>query len=402
MNKMNIAVCFGSRSVEHDVSVISALQVMEAVEAAGHTVIPLYISRDGLWYTGAALRDTQTFREFNPMGKDIQRVILDISSGSGDIWGWPIQKTGLFGKLPDPIAHIECVIPAFHGMNGEDGTIQGLFEMAGIPYASSGVLGSSIGMDKIAMKLLLRGAGYPVLDFIWFTREMLESDREAVLERAEKEIHYPMFVKPSALGSSIGVSKVKNREELEKAVDLAASYDHRILVEVGIEHPVEINCAAVGYGCNVETSVCEMPVSSSDDAFLSFWEKYLRNSSTKGGQTGGMKSLSRVLPAPIDGALTERIQKMTREIFTLLDFRGTVRMDFIMDQNDVLYVNEPNTIPGSFAFYLWKAAGLNFPDLVDRMIEDALNAYADKNRSVYAYDSNILSKVRAGIKGSKA
>lgn len=402
MERMNIAVCFGSRSVEHDVSIISALQLMEAVEAAGHTVIPLYVSRDGLWYTGDALRSVEAFREFNPMGKDIQRVILDISAGSGELWGWPLQKTGLFGKLPDPVAHIDCVIPVFHGMNGEDGTIQGLFEMAGIPYASSGVLGSSVGMDKIAMKQLLRGAGFPVLDFIWFTRDQLEHDRLLIIERAEKEIRYPMFVKPACLGSSIGVSKVDDREELDKALTLAASYDRRILIEVGIDHPVEINCAAVGYGEKVSASVCEMPVSASDDAFLTFWEKYLRNSGTKGGQSGGMKSLSRMLPAPIEAGLTKRIQQMTIDIFKLLDFKGTVRVDFILDQNDVLFVEEPNTIPGSLAFYLWKAAGINFPDLVDRMIESAMEAFADKNRSIYAYDSTILQKVTAGVKGSKS
>ena len=401
MEKMNIAVCFGSRSVEHDVSVISALQLMEAAEAAGHTVIPVYISREGLWYTGNALRQVETFREFNPMGKEVQRVILDISSGSGDLWAWPLQKTGLFGRLPDPVAHIDCAIPVFHGMNGEDGTIQGLFEMAGIPYASSGVLGSSVGMDKIAMKQLLRGAGFPVLDFIWFTRDQLEKDRLKIVERAEQEIRYPMFVKPASLGSSIGVYKALNREELEKALALAASYDRRILIEVGIEHPVEINCAAVGYGENVQSSVCEMPVSASDDSFLTFWEKYLRNNGAKGPQSHGMKSLSRVLPAPIDAGLTHRIQQMTVDIFKLLDFRGTVRVDYILDHNDILYVEEPNTIPGSMAFYLWKAAGINFPELVDRLIESAMQAFADKNRSVYAYDSTILQKVTAGAKGSK-
>jgi D-alanine-D-alanine ligase len=286
-------------------------------------------------------------------------------------------------------------------MNGEDGTIQGLFEMAGIPYASSGVLGSSVGMDKIAMKQLLRGAGFPVLDFIWFTRDQLEKDRLKIVERAEQEIRYPMFVKPASLGSSIGVSKAVNREELEKALALAASYDRRILIEVGIEHPVEINCAAVGYGENVQSSVCEMPVSASDDSFLTFWEKYLRNNGAKGPQSHGMKSLSRVLPAPIDAGLTHRIQQMTVDIFKLLDFRGTVRVDYILDHNDILYVEEPNTIPGSMAFYLWKAAGINFPELVDRLIESAMQAFADKNRSVYAYDSTILQKVTAGAKGSK-
>ena len=401
MGKMNIAVFFGSRSCEHDVSIVSALQLIEAAKAAGFNVTPVYISRDGLWYTGEPLEQIETFRDFNPMTKGITRVTLDVTANAGDLWAWPPQRAGLFAKVPTPVAHIDCAIPVFHGWHGEDGTIQGLFEMANIPYASTGVLGSAIGMDKIAMKLLLRGAGYPVLDFVWFTREQLKKERQAVIERVEKEIKYPAFIKPAALGSSIGVSRAKNREELERALDMAASYDRRILVEVGVVHPVEINCAAMGYGEDVRASVCEMPVPSSNDTFLDFWQKYLRNASTKGEDSRGMKSLSRVVPAPIGDELTGRIQTMTCDIFKLLDCCGTVRVDFILDQNDMLFVNEPNTIPGSLAFYLWKASGLDFPKLIEKMVEDALRAHADKNSSVFAYDSSILKKVAAGTKGSK-
>ena len=401
MDKMNIAVFFGSRSCEHDVSIVSALQLIEAAKAAGFNVTPVYISRDGLWYTGEPLEQIETFRDFNPMTKGITRVTLDVTANAGDLWAWPPQRAGLFAKVPTPVAHIDCAIPVFHGWHGEDGTIQGLFEMANIPYASTGVLGSAIGMDKIAMKLLLRGAGYPVLDFVWFTREQIKKDRKAVVERVEKEIKYPAFIKPAALGSSIGVSRAKNRDELERALDVAASYDRRILVEVGVNRPVEINCAALGYGEDVRASVCEMPVPSSNDTFLDFWQKYLRNASTKGEDSRGMKSLSRVVPAPIGEELTGRIQTMTCDIFKLLDCRGTVRVDFILDQNDMLFVNEPNTIPGSLAFYLWKACGLDFPKLIEKMVEDALRAHADKNSSVFAYDSSILKKVAAGTKGSK-
>ena len=402
MNKMNIAVLFGSRSCEHDVSIISAMQLMEAAKTAGFTVTPIYISRDGMWYTGDALFNVETFREFNPMGKGITRINLDVSANAGDVWAWPPQRAGIFAKVPAPIAHIDCAIPVFHGLHGEDGSIQGLFEMANIPYASSGVLGSSVGMDKIAMKQMLRGAGYPVLDFVWFTRDQLKSDREAVIAKVEKKIKYPAFVKPAALGSSIGVSRATNREELQKALDVAASYDRRILVEVGINHPVEINCAALGYGEDVRASVCEMPVPTADGSFLTFWEKYLRNAGTKGNEASqGMKSLSRVVPAPIGEELTGRIQKMTTEIFKLLDCRGTVRIDFILDEFDMLYVNEPNTIPGSLAFYLWKECGVSFPLLVEKMVEDALRAHADQDSSVYAYDSTILQKVAAGAKGAK-
>jgi len=401
MSKMNIAVIFGSRSCEHDVSIISALQLIEAAKTAGYHVIPVYISRDGLWYTGDALFNVETFRDFNPMGKGITRVSLDVSANAGDLWAWPPQRAGLFAKVPAPVAHIDCAIPVMHGLHGEDGTLQGLLEMANIPYASSGVLGSAVGMDKIAMKQMLRGTGFPVLDFVWFTRDQLALEREAIIEKIERKIKYPAFVKPAMLGSSIGVSRANNREELEKAIDLAASYDRRILVEVGVENPVEINCAALGYGEDVRVSVCEMPIPSTGDKFLNFFEKYLRNAGTKGESSRGMKSLARVVPAPIGEDLTARIQKMTKEIFRTLDCRGTVRIDFILDQNDVLYVNEPNTIPGSLAFYLWKECGVSFAKLVDIMVEGALLAHADKNKNVYAFDSTILQKVTSGAKGAK-
>ncbi len=402
MSKLNIAVIFGSRSCEHDVSIISALQLIEAAKTAGFTVIPVYISREGLWYTGEALTQIETFREFNPMGKGITRVNLDVSANAGDLWAWPPQRAGLFAKVPTPVAHIDVAIPVLHGLHGEDGTVQGLLEMANIPYASSGVLGSAVGMDKIAMKQILRGAGFPVLDFVWFTRDMLQTQREAIIERIEKKIKYPVFVKPASLGSSIGVSRAGSREELEKAIDLAAAYDRRILAEVCVAQPVEINCAALGYGEEVKTSVCEMPVPSDGGKFLNFFEKYLRNAGAKGESSRGMKSLSRVVPAPIGDELTGRIQRMTREIFSLLDCRGTVRIDYILDENDMLYVNEPNTIPGSLAFYLWKECGVSFPELVEKMVEDALRAHADQDSSVYAYDSTILQKVTAGAKGAKA
>ena len=390
MSKMNIAVFFGSRSCEHDVSIVSALQCIEATKAAGFNVTPVYISRDGLWYTGEPLENIETFREFNPMTKGITRVTLDVTANAGDLWAWPPQRAGLFAKVPAPLCHIDCVIPVFHGWHGEDGTIQGLLEMANIPYASSGVLGSAIGMDKIAMKQILRGAGFPVLDFVWFTREQLKKERQAVIERVEKEIKYPAFIKPAALGSSIGVSRAKNREELERALDVAASYDRRILVEVGVVHPVEINCAAVGYGEDVRASVCEMPVPSSNDTFLDFWQKYLRNASTKGEDSRGMKSLSRVVPAPIGDELTGRIQTMTCDIFKLLDCCGTVRVDFILDQNDMLFVNEPNTIPGSLAFYLWEKKGIPFEKLLDVMIEEAVSLHQERAKLTYVYRSEVL------------
>ncbi len=401
MSKLNLAVLFGSRSCEHDVSVVTALQLMDAVDREQYDVTPVYISNDGLWYTGEALTKIETFREFNPMKPGITRIIPDVTANAGDLWAWPPQRTGLFARVPVPVAHVDCAIPVFHGLNGEDGTIQGLLEMANIPYTSSGVLGSSVGMDKIAVKLLLRGAGLPVLDFVWLTREQLERSFDEQAARIEEKIGYPVFVKPACLGSSIGITRADTREELEKGLRLAASYDRRILAEAAVSRPTEINCAVVGFGEETEASVCEMPVPSGEHGFLDFWEKYLRNAPAGEGAQRGMKNLSRVVPAPVGERLTEQIQTMSREVFRLLDCKGTVRIDFILDERDVLYVNEPNIIPGSMAFYLWKASGLPFGKLIERMVEDAFRAHAEKQKSVYAYDSGILMNVVSGAKGAK-
>lgn len=391
--KLCVVVLFGGMSSEHEVSCVSAGTFVDNLDPSRYEVLTVGITKEGRWLCTEASSAQMADGSWEELPGNMPCVISPDRADHGMILFAP---SGQVEKL-----HVDVVIPALHGLWGEDGTVQGLLEMANIPYASSGVLGSAVGMDKIAMKQMLRGAGYPVLDYVWLTRDQLKADREAIVERIEREIKYPAFVKPAALGSSIGVSKATNREELDKALDLAASYDRRILVEVGINNPVEINCAALGYGEDVRTSVCEMPVPSTGDKFLNFFEKYLRNVGTKGESSRGMKSLSRVVPAPIGEELTERIQRMTKEIFRLLDCRGTVRIDFILDENDVLYVNEPNTIPGSLAFYLWQECGVSFGKLVEIMVEDALRAHADKNTNVFAFDSTILQKVAAGAKGSK-
>ena len=207
---MNIAVFFGSRSCEHDVSIVSALQCIEATKAAGFNVTPVYISRDGLWYTGEPLENIETFREFNPMTKGITRVTLDVTANAGDLWAWPPQRRGCCQGAGAAVPYRLCDprVPRLARRGRHDSGSAGDGEH---PYASSGVLGSAIGMDKIAMKQILRGAGFPVLDFVWFTREQLKKERQAIIERVEKEIKYPAFIKPAALGSSIGVSRARNR-----------------------------------------------------------------------------------------------------------------------------------------------------------------------------------------------
>ena len=393
--KKQIGVIFGSRSCEREVAIISAVQLMRHADREKYDIIPVYISEDGNWYTGDKLKEIQTYKPFHPDQKGIIRVFPDLSSGSGALL--TVRKdSGLFARERTEIAaRIDAYIIVMHGLNGEDGTLQGLMELINVPYTSTGVAGSALGMDKIMMKQFFQGAGLPVLPGLSFTRSGFSREREAVLNKVEKELGFPVFVKPANLGSSIGVSRADDTESLADSLELAFEYDRRVLVEKGLDRPIELNCSVMGYDDVVEASPIEMPLNN--DEFLDFKDKYLASGGSK-----GMASLHRVLPAPIEEELKNEIQEMSRTIFRMLDCKGVVRIDYMFDKHsEKLYITEINTIPGSLAFYLWENAGIPYSTLIDRMIDFAEKAHADKNQSNYAYSSDILKNVSFGAKGAK-
>ncbi len=397
MSKIQLGVMFGSRSCEHEVSIISAVQLMRAADRQIYDVIPIYISKKGEWFTGDALLEISAYTPFDESRKGVVRVNLDITAGSGALTRLEHGK-GLLGKDREVIvARLDCVIPVFHGMHGEDGTIQGLLELCNIPYASSGVGASAMGMDKVYMKQFFRGAGYPVLPSCWFLRRVWDEDPRAVMDQIEKELSYPVFVKPASLGSSIGVSKAKDRAALEEALKLAFEFDRKVLVEKGLDDPLELNCSVLGYDGKAQASEIEMPVSGGE--LLTFMDKYMAGSSTQ-----GMASLKRVLPAPIEPELRDKIRALSLDIFNDMDCKGVVRIDYMYDAaSDGLYITEINTIPGSLAFYLWEAGGMPYSRLIDEMVRCAMEAQKDKDDSNYAYSSDILSNISLGGKaGSKA
>ena len=393
--KKQIGVIFGSRSCEREVAIISAVQLMRHADREKYDIIPVYISEDGNWYTGDKLKEIQTYKPFHPDQKGIIRVFPDLSSGSGALL--TVRKDfGLFARERTEIAaRIDAYIIVMHGLNGEDGTLQGLMELINVPYTSTGVAGSALGMDKIMMKQFFQGAGLPVLPGLSFTRSGFSRERETVLNKVEKELGFPVFVKPANLGSSIGVSRADDTESLADSLELAFEYDRRVLVEKGLDRPIELNCSVMGYDDVVEASPIEMPLNN--DEFLDFKDKYLASGGSK-----GMASLHRVLPAPIEEELKNEIQEMSRTIFRMLDCKGVVRIDYMFDKHsEKLYITEINTIPGSLAFYLWENAGIPYSTLIDRMIDFAEKAHADKNQSNYAYSSDILKNVSFGAKGAK-
>lgn len=396
MEKTQLGVIFGSRSCEREVCIISAVQLMNHVDPEKYDVIPVYISEQGVWYTGEALRRIETYQHFSADTRGVEQVWLDMTAGSGALLTTRPGK-GLFGK-PETVvvARLQACVVVMHGLNGEDGTLQGMLELANLPYTSTGVAGSAIGMDKIMMKQFFRGADLPILPDCWFTRSMWEKDRAAVLSAVEEKLGYPVFVKPANLGSSIGVSRADDREELADSLDLAFDYDRRVLVEKGLDKPIELNCSVLGYDDDVTASPIEMPISA--DKFLDFKEKYLA-----GGGSKGMASLHRILPAPIPEDMRDRLQQLSCDIFRMMDCKGVVRIDYMWDRaTDQVFITEINTIPGSLAFYLWENAGVKYSELIDRMVACAIRAHEDKNLRNYAYTSDILKNVSlGGAKGAK-
>lgn len=395
MTNIHLGVVFGSRTAEHDISIVTGLQLLENVDTSKYDAYPIYISKTGEWFVGDALRDMKTYENFQPNSKSLTRVYLPPVPGCNGLY--EPSSGGLFQKSKK-VVELDCAILAMHGMHGEDGTLQGLFELADIPYSSSGVTGSAVGMDKIIMKAVFESMGLPVLPSKYYYRSDWKANSKGILTDA-KTLGFPLFVKPANLGSSIGIGRANDETSLENAFEVAFSYDRRVLVEKGLEHPREVNCAAFGFGAECTPSLCEQPVNWSE--FLSFDDKYMRNASSK-----GMQSLARQIPAPISDQMTKAIQDMTCAVFKMFECKGVVRIDYLID-GETVYINEINTIPGSFAFYLFEPMGIRFKDLIDRLVDYAYRAYREKQESVYAFDSDVLKKAALGggvkgmLKGSK-
>jgi D-alanine-D-alanine ligase len=389
---LTIAVIFGGRSVEHDVSIVTAQQIMKAIDPTRYDVVPVYIARDGKWFTGSALHEIANFKDDAILNhKDITPVILSPDVRHHGLLVDPLAR-GFFRR--SRVIRVDVLFPAIHGTHGEDGTLQGLFELADIPYVGFGTLGSALTNDKIMTKQMLRQAGLPVLNDVWFTRSQWQRTPDTVLARIHETFELPIFVKPATLGSSIGVSRVSDPNLLRPSIEIAVNLDRRVIVEPAVADPIEVNCSVIGFDSEIKTSVLEQPLTYTD--FLTYEDKYLAGSK-------GMKSADRVIPAPLNEALTHEIQRLAAEAFKAVDGRGIVRVDFLIERaNRRVFINELNTMPGSLAFYLWRPSGLSEADLIDRLIHYAREAHAEKRRSITDYRTSLLSVAAArGIKGAK-
>ena len=407
-SKIRVGVIFGGRSVENEISVLTAIQAINALDKELYEITPIYISKQGRWYTGNALTDSNNYRHMDSLLASCDEVYLRPIYGDNNLYKVNKPLISYFKQLfnisKDEIAAtLDVILPALHGTNCEDGSFQGAIEMTGIPYAGCNVLASANGMDKITMKMILAESGIPVIDYTWFSDKEWYDAQQSVIERVESKLGYPVIVKPADSGSSVGITAVHNREELIEAVDNAASYSKRIIVEHLVEKLKEINCSVLGNYYDCEASVCEAPIRSGE--ILSYADKYLGGGKgSKGGtkQSQGMRSTLREIPANLPQETTDFIRKSAVETFKALACDGVSRIDFMIDEADgKIYVNEINTIPGSLSFYLWEASGVSFDRLTERLIEIAFQRKRDSSTKITSYKENIFNYQISGAKGAK-
>ena len=399
--KINLAVLFGGRSVEHEVSVISAVQAMASINKEKYNIIPVYMTKKSEFYTSEKMFDINSFKDIPALLAESTECVFVRSEGKVQLVRQKIKKFG-----SNLISDVDIAFPIVHGTNVEDGALQGYLQTLDLPYVGCDVLASAVGMDKYVMKILLKEAGFPVLDCCRFSSYEID-DMDNMIAQVEAKFGYPVIVKPINLGSSVGISKAKDRDGLISSIEEAFQFADRILVEPAVVQLKEINCSVVGDSEAAEASVCEEPVQASSDEILSYDQKYKgdggKNGSKSGGGSKGMATLKRKIPAEITPEQDEFIRKTAVDAFRYLGCNGVTRIDFMIDMaTDKVYINEINTIPGSLAFYLWEPKGVKYPELLERLIQLALKRYRQSEKISYTFDTNILSMGGSfGSKGSK-
>ena len=384
-----VGIILGGKTVEHEVSIITGLQIYDNIDRTKYQPFVIYIDKKGRWNIGESLGDIKTYQKksFEGVTEVIPWQNFD-KKNTLTLHPNPDLKQGLFAKKREKL-EVEVVIPAVHGTNVEDGALQGILESCGVPYCFTGVKASALGMDKVSMKKVFQAENLPMVNHTWFYRSQYRTDQSQYLEKAE-EIGYPLIVKPANLGSSVGINKATNRDELMESIEVAISYDKKILVEQCIENLREINCAVIGYEDDVEASLCEEPIGWED--FLKYEDKYM--SGKKGKGSGEDK---RIIPADLPEEVSQRIRELAKKAFMAIDASGTSRVDFLYDNKNI-YVNEINTIPGSISFYLWEPSGLPFKELITRLIEIAEKKHQDESENIDSYDIDLLNNMAKGAK----
>ncbi|MBO5008361.1 MAG: D-alanine--D-alanine ligase [Clostridia bacterium] len=399
--KIKLAVLFGGKSVEHEISIISAVQAMRYINRDKYDVIPVYITKTNEMYHSEDMVNIEEFSKLKALLKKSRRVTFSVENGRT-----MLVKTHTKAFEKKLVSEIDLAFPIVHGTNCEDGTLHGYLKMMNLPLVGCDITASAIGMDKYYMKTVFKDNGIPVLDCKCFTAKDYNTSADTVAQTIEDTIGYPVIIKPVNLGSSVGISKAANRDELDDALQNAFNFAGKILAERAVENLKEVNCSVLGDIDEAQASECEEPVNS--DKILSYEDKYTSGGKggAKGGSKGGSKgmaSLKRKIPADITPEQRDTIREMAVNAFKCLGCNGIVRIDFMIDKSTgEIFLNEINTIPGSLSFYLWEPLGVKYTELLDRMIQIALKRNREQAEISYAFDTNVLEGVSfGGAKGSK-
>ena len=399
--KIKVGVIFGGESVEHEVSVISAMQAMNKLDQEKYEIIPIYITKDREWYTGEMLKDIDVYQDLSLIKKYGKNVVLYYRDGS-----FVLQKKSFPRTI---VGEVDIVLPVVHGTNVEDGGLQGYLQTIGVPFVGSDVYASVVGQDKVFMKDIWKNAKLPMTDYVWFYDIDYKQDSDEVIKKVEK-LSYPVIVKPATTGSSVGIAVCGNREELVSAIDDAIQYDKKILVEEVVQNLKEVNIAVMGNYEHQKVSEIEEVLSA--NKFLTYADKYIGDGKGKlkgvkapvKGASKGMASANRKLPAELSEKVRKEVEDVACEAFRALGSSGNSRIDFLVDEKtNKVYINEINSIPGSLAFYLWEAKEIDFSTVLDEMINIGVKDYKKRVSKTHSFETNILQGFAAhgGVKGLK-
>lgn len=396
--KIKVGVIYGGCTVEHEVSVITAVQAMQNMNQDKYEIIPIYIGKDRTWNTGKALMEMDVYRDLGLLKKYTKQVVLINKDGR-----FILQNTK--GLIRRDLMELDLAFPMVHGKNVEDGSIQGLLDSIGIPYVGSKVLGAALGQDKVIQKQIMRECNIPTPKYVSFYDFEYLTNTNEITKKVAK-LGYPVIIKPAKLGSSIGISVAHNEMELDHSIMGAIEYDNKVIVEEMIPNLLEVNCGVLGnYEYQEASDIAEM---MTKNAFLTYEDKYIGSGKGKmkgSKKCGGDMSTGEMrIPAHIDDELTKKVKDLTIKTFQALNLSGVARIDFLINrETKEVYVNEPNTIPGSLCFYLWKKGGKNYETLLDDMMMIAIKEFKNESKKVSSFDSNILSTYNGakGLKGAK-
>lgn len=386
---MNLVVLFGGNSVEHEISIISAQQAIASLkDSKKYNLTCVYLSKQGEFYYSDKdlLSDVKNFKDLEQVKKDSKRVTF--IKNKNDVELQLVDKK--FGNRV--ISSVDVVMPIVHGTNVEDGTIAGYFNLLDVPFVFSKHMAAVISQDKVFQKQILEANNIPVVDYTWVYDYEVNLDIDKAMDKVET-LGYPVIIKPNTLGSSVGIQKAKNRDELEIALTEAIKFDNKILVEKMLGKIKEINIGV--RGDYQEQQVSKTEEVGSEDEFLTFSDKYQSGGSKKSGSkqsSAGMASLDRIIPANVETSEIELIENIAKKTFSVVGNSGLIRIDFIKDlTTNTIYLNEINSIPGSLSYYLWEATGVDFQSLLDDLIKQAITDYKNKSKLQFSFDSNVLS-----------